>query len=163
MTDLSPAAQAMAQLDQYAYQVLTELPEEAQPCPDWWEVTYFIGDDKYENMLFPEEVDEQPTGRYLRNIQQWRKHSSLHGFMAHHRAKATGGNPGEFNCVKFPLTVELIDELESCVRNQLLPETQGFFFGSGADDYYKEQDLEFCKKAREILTAGGEVIYDSWW
>ena len=150
-------------LDQYAYQVLTELPEEAQPYPDWVEGTYFIGDDRYENMLFPEEVDEKPTGRYLRSIQQWRKHPNLQGFMSHHWAKATGGKEGEFNCAKFPLTVELIDELESCVRNQLLPETEGFFFGSDADEEYKEIDLEFCKKAREILTSGGEVLYDSWW
>jgi hypothetical protein len=149
-------------LDQYAFQVVTELPEEAVPHAKY-EGCYFIGNDDPENMLFPEEVDEKPTGRYLRSIQQWRKHPNLQGFMAHHWAKATGEKEGDFNCVKFPLTVELIDELEISIKNDLLPDTEGFFFGGRSDDLYEEQDLEFCKKAREILTAGGEVLYDSWW
>jgi hypothetical protein len=149
-------------LDQYAYQVFAELPEGAAPHPEW-EGCYFIGDSKPSNMLFPEEVEDKPTGRYLRTIQQWRKHPNLHGFMAVHWSKATGEKEGEFNCVKFPLTVELIDELESFVSNGLLPATEGFFFGGDADEEYKEEDLAFCQIAREILTDGGEVLYDSWW
>ena len=146
-------------LDQYAWRVVTELPPEALPHPHF-EGTYTVGEDQWYD---PELVDEKPTGRYLTLVSQWRKHPNLHGFMAHHWAKATGEKEGDFNCVKFPLTVELIDELESSIKNELLPDTEGFFFGGRSDDYYEEQDLEFCKKAREILTAGGEVLYDSWW
>jgi hypothetical protein len=39
----------------------------------------------------------------------------------------------------------------------------GFFFGDNSDEDYRENDLEFIRKAREALDAGLIVEYSSWW
>jgi hypothetical protein len=56
-----------------------------------------------------------------------------------------------------------LDNLEKSITSKTLPETAGFFFGSDSDEYYKENDLEFIRKAREALDAGLHVEYNSWW
>jgi len=88
----------------------------------------------------------------------WRKHSSLHGFMEQHYY-----GDEEFNCIDLEITEDDIDELEEAINNADLPETGGFFFGSDSSEHYKEQDLEFCKDAREAMANGYTVIYSSWW
>ena len=88
----------------------------------------------------------------------WRKHPNLQGFM---ESKWCG--EGDFNCADLELDLEDIDELEETVKNASLPDTDGFFFGSDADEHYKEQDLEFCKDARKALAEGYTVVYSSWW
>jgi|TARA_R110000744_G_scaffold290591_1_gene401337 hypothetical protein len=92
------------------------------------------------------------------DLADWRKHPNLQGFM---EDKWCG--EGEFNCVDLELTLEDIDELEETINGAELPETGGFFFGSDSDEYYKEQDLEFCADARKALKDGYTVIYSSWW
>tara|TARA_R110000803_G_C11778403_1_gene296265 strand:+ start:24 stop:386 length:363 start_codon:yes stop_codon:yes gene_type:complete len=98
------------------------------------------------------------------NIQfgEWRKHSSLQGWMANlWRSKQT--EEGDFNCVDLELNSQDLNDLEEAVVNGNLPETSGFFFGSGADDHYKSYDLEFIANAREAIKDGFKVIYSSWW
>jgi hypothetical protein len=102
----------------------------------------------------------------------WRKHPNLQGWMENlweskgrpnaHEDKDSNGM-SDFNCVELELTKEDLDNLETAVTNASLPDTVGFFFGSNSDDHYKEQDLEFVKKAREALDKGLTVVYDSWW
>ena len=105
-------------------------------------------------------------------IAYWRKHPNLQGWMenlweskgrpnAHKDENQIGLS--EFNCVPVELTREDLDNLEEDITNNNLPLTGGFFFGENSDDYYKEQDLEFIRKAREALDAGITVMYDSWW
>lgn len=95
------------------------------------------------------------------SLAEWRKHSSLHGWMENlWRSK---GGEGEFNCVGLELTTEDLKELKENVDGEDLPETQGFFFGSGNDAHYKETDLTFIKEALEFIEAGYKVEYNSWW
>lgn len=102
----------------------------------------------------------------------WRKHPNLQGWMENlWESKGKPGLPedhtsdmmGDFNCVPVELNKDDLDDLEDAIRGSGLPSTTGFFSGSDSDDYYKENDLEFIKKAREALDAGLVVEYNSWW
>jgi hypothetical protein len=57
----------------------------------------------------------------------------------------------------------MLERLESAVVNGDFPRTSGFFFGEGADDYYRAQDLEFVRQARAELFLGLRVFYNSSW
>ena len=97
-------------------------------------------------------------------IAYWRKHNALEGYMADlYRTKT--GDEGEFNCKTLVLDEDDLNTLEAVVIRGNLPETTGFFFGSCTKDSeeYKENDLEFLKKARKALAEGFEVEYNSWW
>ena len=91
----------------------------------------------------------------------WRKHPHLQGFMEslYHEK----GGTEEFHCVDVELTLEDIDALEASVKNDVLPETGGFFFGEDSSDHYRDEDLEFCANARKALADGQTVVYSSWW
>ena len=102
----------------------------------------------------------------------WRKHPYLQGWMEDlWRARGQPGRPEEphpmgfsqFNCIPLELERADLDSLERAVKTGLLPETEGFVFGDDASEKYKNDDLEFIKKAREALDAGLQVFYDSWW
>ena len=101
-----------------------------------------------------------------REIAYWRKHPNLHGWMAQ-RWLAREGNAlretDNFNGIEFELTAEDLDELEYAVQNDRLPATSGFFFGDGADDYYKPSDLKFIQEARAEMFLGLKVFYNSSW
>jgi hypothetical protein len=58
---------------------------------------------------------------------------------------------------------DMLERLESAVVNRDFPRTSGFFFGDGADDYYRNQDLEFVRQARAELFLGLRVFYNSSW
>jgi len=95
----------------------------------------------------------------------WRKHNRLHGWMENlYREK---GGTDEFNCVEVELTLEDLDRLENTINDEDLPETHGFFFGTDSyeeyEEWYKETDVEFIKKARAAILNGEKVFYDSWW
>ena len=101
-----------------------------------------------------------------REIAYWRKHPNLHGWMAElWVVRETGGegDTNNFNGVELELTREDLDDLEEAVINGELPGTSGFFFGDNADDYYREQDLEFIKHARAEMFFGLKVFYNSSW
>ena len=103
-----------------------------------------------------------PIAPAPREIAYWRKHPNLHGWMER-LAESKNVEYGSFNGVELELTWEDLDELERAVTHDQLPATRGFFFGDGADDFYKEQDLEFVKKARAELFMGLKVFYNSSW
>ena len=113
-----------------------------------------IGLDQYA-MLRPFEGEDD-------EIAYWRKHPNLQGWMENlYREK---GGEGEFNCVEVELTTEDINRLEEDIKDGLLPNTQGFFFGNDADEHYENSDLEFCANARKVLDADeGKIVYTSWW
>ena len=106
------------------------------------------------------------------DLMYWRKHPNLQGWMEHKwrekgcPGKAADPHPmglSDFNCTPVELTAQDLVELEADVNGAALPSTEGFFFGDDSDEYYKEKDLEFIKKAREAIDAGLPVFYDSWW
>jgi hypothetical protein len=102
------------------------------------------------------------------DLAYWRKHPNLQGWMEN--LWVIKGSPNahehslnEFNCVPLELTREDLDDLENDITNNHLPSTTGFFFGDDSDNYYRNNDLEFIRKAREALDSGLTVVYDSWW
>ena len=106
-------------------------------------------------------------------IQQWRKHPDLQGWMEDlfdEKADAQGyeGHSGAFgiervfNCQPIRLTWQDINDLESAVLSEALPNTKGFFFGESHPGD-KELDLAFIKEARKAMGGDYEVYYDSWW
>ena len=100
-----------------------------------------------------------------REIAYWRKHPNLHGWMEKlWRSKITdpAQDPG-FNGVELELTWQDLEQLEHDIKSGELPDTVGFFFGTDADDYYREQDLDFVRKARAELFMGLRVFYNSSW
>jgi hypothetical protein len=96
-------------------------------------------------------------------LQYWRKHHDLHGWMEQlYRAK--GGTKESFNCVPVQLTVEDLNQLQSDLLGERLPQTQGFFFGTNPPDLESlKEDLMFIQKCRIALEEGKSVYYDSWW
>lgn len=93
-------------------------------------------------------------------LHYWRKHPNLHGWMeALYYEK---GGKRDFNCVPVLLTAEDLYRLERDLSAGALPPTVGFFFGA-SDGSESEDDLGFVAKAREAITAGYRVFYDSWW
>jgi hypothetical protein len=97
----------------------------------------------------------------LEDLHYWRKHPNLHGFMED-LYYAKGGTSECFNCDPLVLTLEDLIALEQAIREGLLPQTDGFFFGA-TDGTEKDDDLLFIQKARAAIAEGKTVIYDSWW
>ena len=91
----------------------------------------------------------------------WRKHPNLHGWMESLYLSRGGQNP-DFNCDTVILTLEDLDGLEDAINFGELPTTSGFFFGETTGEE-KEDDLDFIRKAREIIHEGRDVVYYSWW
>ena len=97
----------------------------------------------------------------FQQLHYWRKHPNLHGWMeALYRSK--GGQSEPFNCTTVELTASDLIDLEAAVRNRLLPETSGFFFGE-TDGSEIEDDLVFIAKAHDAIRDGMAVYYDCWW
>ena len=120
-------------------------------------------DEYYEDSEFDKETGEYVNAKVSKPIEiaYWRKHPNLHGWFE--RLYREKGGEGEFNGDELELTREDIDSLEQAVLDGDLPATSGFFFGDAADNYYREQDLEFIKEARAQLFLGLKVFYNSSW
>jgi hypothetical protein len=99
----------------------------------------------------------------LCELDYWRKHHDLHGWMERlYRRK--GGIAESFNCCPVRLTIEDLDALQFDLLNSMLPETKGYFFGNNPPDVETlSYDLKFIQKARDAINDGMAVYYDSWW
>ena len=111
-------------------------------------------------------LDQYAMSRYIEEPSfTWRKHPNLQGWME--RLWASRGNEGTFNTVQLNLGKQEIEWLRRDIEAGDLAgedgDTEGYFFGDNADEYYKEQDLAFCDWALKEIKDGKEVIYDSWW
>jgi hypothetical protein len=96
-----------------------------------------------------------------KELAYWRKHPNLHGWFR--REWESQGNTGDFNGDQLEIDWAMLERLESAIVNRDFPRTSGFFFGDGADDYYRAQDLEFIRQARAELFLGLRVFYNSSW
>jgi hypothetical protein len=121
---------------------------------------FYSQDIKFNNETGDWDVPEGGASK-PREIAYWRKHSSLHGWMR--KLWQEKGFDGSFNGDELELTWEDLDRLEQTIRAGNLPPTRGFFFGDPADDYYRDQDLDFVKRARAELFVGLKVFYNSSW
>ena len=122
----------------------------------------------YEGAEWDNEIKDHrnPNVNRPREIAYWRKHPNLHGWMAQlwlRRENNALQETDNFNGIELELTAEDLDDLEVAVKKQRLPATSGFFFGEGADDYYKESDLKFIQMARAEMFLGFKVFYNSSW
>lgn len=93
----------------------------------------------------------------------WRKHPNLHGaFETMYREK--NGSDDSFNYSTLRLTDDDLLMLEQKIKNNELPFTEGFFFGSSSDDDDTvNRDLEFIREARKLVASGHFVYYNSSW
>lgn len=119
--------------------------------------------DFYEGAEFDENTREYVNTKVSRprELAYWRKHPNLHGWF--HREWESRGNSGSFNGDELEITWDMLDRLESDVREGRLPATQGFFFGDNSDEHYRDQDLEFIRNARAEIFSGFKVFYNSSW
>lgn len=107
----------------------------------------------------------------MTQIAEWRKHNRLHGYMTDlwikkGLEKGEIRNEMEFNCVNLRLKKKDIRKLSNIILGKVLPETEGFFFGSdsyGHYSYYLEEDLKFLAEARKAIKEGDRIYYSSWW
>lgn len=136
-------------LDQYAYAAADE-----KQYNDYWDG----GEWDKELAEYVNKKVEKP-----REIHYWRKHPNLQGWMEQLWLEKGGDPDISFNGIQLELTWEDLERLEKDILSGKLPETQGFFFGENADDYYREQDLEFVKNARAEIFVGFRVFYNSSW
>ena len=94
----------------------------------------------------------------------WRKFNHLHGWMEK-LYYSKGGKADSFNCVNVRLTEQDLDVLQKQAEAMSLKPTEGFFFGTyeefSEDDQYAV--LKFVNEAREAISNGYAVFYDSWW
>ncbi len=95
-------------------------------------------------------------------IQYWRKHPNLHGWME--ELYTQKGGKEEFNCVNVQLIEEDLYDLKRAIQGANLPSTSGFFFGqSQQDEEETKEDLAFVEMAEKALKDGLTVYYSSWW
>jgi hypothetical protein len=93
-------------------------------------------------------------------IQYWRKHPNLHGWMETlYYAK---GGSDSFNCVNLELTLQDLKDLYEDLKTNSLPETSGFFFGESSREDM-ENDMKFVEEALKAIEEGEYVYYTSWW
>lgn len=82
----------------------------------------------------------------------------------YYRGEATAEEAGIFNQVELPLTEHDILDCMEAIRNDVLPETEGFFFGeSDHTEEQRQEDLAIMEKCLEAVRQGKEVVYSSWW
>lgn len=100
-----------------------------------------------------------------REIAYWRKHPNLQGWMEQLWQKRNPDDTSSFNGVELELTWQDLDQLEKDIQAGSVAnlQTSGFFFGNPKDDYYRDHDLEFIKRARAELFSGLKVFYNSSW
>jgi hypothetical protein len=110
-----------------------------------------MGLDQYAYSREPAQIDHQ-----------WRKHPNLQGWMENLWRERFDVQTGDF-CCEIELYKEDIERLKVDIMAGDLPATDGFFFGSNSDDYYREDDLAFCAWALIEIDKGREVYYDSSW
>jgi len=116
----------------------------------------------YKTKAKPEtDVDFSTQNFKPEEIQYWRKHPNIHGWMEnlyYHK----GGKAGSFNCVNVKLNEDDLNELEADIKAGNLPKTGGFFFGE-SDGSEMEEDLLFVSVAKQAIKEGYTVYYTSWW
>jgi len=98
----------------------------------------------------------------------WRKHHDLNSWICDN---VVPDYMTDFNCEEINLSLENIDNLFYLVVNRELSEKfgdyektfRGSFYSQSSAEHYGEKDLEFIKKARDLLKLGKELYYYAWW
>lgn len=136
-------------LDQYAYRA-----HKANAKEEWYESAHWDGEAA--DFVNPDATIEKPV-----EIAYWRKHPNLQGWMEDLYRSREGD--GDFNGDELELHLDDLIDLELAVKTKSLPTTTGFFFGSPSDEHYYDEDLAFVAAARQAITDGYRVFYNSSW
>lgn len=106
-------------------------------------------------------LDGYRVKEYILDLGYWRKHPNLHGYIVQTFAK------GVDECQEIHLSPDDLKTIIKAVKEDKLPETEGFFFGK-SDGSEKEDDLKIFKAALKWLTeesnnSSRDVIYQASW
>ena len=91
----------------------------------------------------------------------FRKHADLHGWLEKTRCEMLG-ECGDFNCVYFDITPEVLMKMKELVKKPVKEHFHGFFWGESTDEDWKKTEA-LIPKIEEILRSGAKVYYYSWW
>lgn len=120
------------------------------------------------------EKDLSKDNLELDELAYWRKHNRLHGYMGalwEEKGFPNQRDEGDyqFNCIPLELKKEDLLKLRKAIKEQSMPDTNGFFFGHDSYDQgeYQEEvdkyDLKFVTDALRAIRNGYKIVYDSWW
>ena len=84
----------------------------------------------------------------------WRKHPDLHGYIVKNYAK------GVDDCKPIKLDIEALEDILEAVKENNLPLTEGFFFGS-SDDHKNKESVVILKAAIKWLKEKETDVYKS--
>lgn len=95
------------------------------------------------------------------SIGYWRKHPNLHGYIVQEFAD------GKDDCERIDLSKEDLENILKAIKENRLPKTSGFFFGS-SDESMDQKSIEIIQKAIAWLEAKDEkvsrsVFYQASW
>lgn len=96
----------------------------------------------------PENEDGYEVSHKILELGYWRKHADLHGFIILTFAE------GVDECQEIYLERGCIEKIINAINNDLLPHTEGFFFGESlkkGDEEYEEQKQEDIKIFTDAL------------
>jgi len=90
--------------------------------------------------------DDHPINSIEVSLGYWRKHRRLHGFIVNTFAD------GVDDCRKIELSTDALRQIAKALRDDDLPETEGFFFGNEKiDKEEKEQSEEYANQMEEAI------------
>ncbi len=131
---------------------------------------YMYSTDKHIESLEVENREKEGEEREedQAEIGYWRKHNRLHGWFEQKWCNRHSEAETDFNCVRYYLNAEELNELYDAVKNDKLPATEGFFFGNDSYSYedreeQKKEDLEIIETAKKEIEEGRFVYYSCWW
>lgn len=124
-----------------------------------------MGLDQYAHKVKSDYNNETCTETIVKTeLQYWRKHNRLQGWMENLWVIKTGKKPGELNCRQLELDGNDLNLLHDALVNERLPETEGFFYG--VDSYERdtlEYDMRFVDLAFKAIKDGYQVFYSCSW
>lgn len=101
-----------------------------------------------------------------KEIQYFRKHSDLHGWLEEEWRKASEANRNAewnaFNCVYLEITPEILMRLKDYMTNPNKKHYEGFFWGESHDSDW-EETRDLISRIEDIIKSGDKVYYYSWW
>jgi len=90
--------------------------------------------------------DNHPISSVEVSLGYWRKHRKLHGFIVNTFAE------GEDLCQEIELDTKALRKIATALRSDILPDTEGFFFGNeDIDEEEKKQAEEYAQQIEQAI------------
>ena len=115
----------------------------------------YLNGEKYHSSKMARKVEEGvELKREIFELGYWRKHPNLHGYIV----ETFAGGVDE--CQRIDLSAENLQQILDAVKKNVLPHTDGFFFG-GSDSADYQDTIGQLGKAVEWLNAEEKDIWRS--